>query len=938
MLEGIPGSGKGQMLTHLRERYQQGHAWRRGWEIDAGLTLGPAETPSAVAGLVALDDEFRRRNVWRRWSLPLLTPRFTLLRDELARIKPAPGNVTDTGGALMQWLVRTLGRLGWSASTGTPPLVMAPPAGPLVSLLRRLWLRLGRDEASRWVRGQLEALQRPFIGDAADRALQTHLEHGLIEAMAADLSAAGERRRFALRTAILFFDSFDEADAAACGWVLELSDELWKREAPVMLALSCGAQRAWSARVGEATYRMDGLVASDAVEIHTLGLLNEHDQELALMRHEVPKEMMKRLKEISRGHQFALDLLALCFGKGKFGGPRELEVLAKELRELKGGNVDDEEWLSTFCAAIAPRLERALDERLLRYARAAAVLRTFDERLLRKVLRNAGYFEVECYERLVATALVEGPRASALLATGEAYAIAPLLRDCWKQMGYDPEALREWHERALEHFEAEQAATSDLDRWFGLRAEVLHHRLYIDPKRGRAELVAAFEKELSAGRLNGCRMLIDVARDDNGPGTRDWRVEVETMAGDCYLREGAYALAEGSFRAAKDLSEGGSVELRLRVMQALASSLRLRARLVEAAHEVAHVLAHSRDQPVAHFQATWTSSLIEKERGNLDDADRLARRAWKQLEDLRLDDVGTQQEAAASFGLRDLPRKRAHLLRHRADIARRRGHYRESAGLLVEAESAYRDDPEPGAEALLSIVRAHLLRLKGQARAGEDLAERAHSVIVEETSSPRAELMAIRCIAQARLAGETPEQARDLFTQLATVDAHDYPVSVAVGNFGLGELARHALDYEGAHRHYRVAATPAVPDLHVFEHVYGQLGLVELHREQGQARLASELLRSIDDELLRQHPLLSFWGHLLGARAQYAGANTNRGRAGARGRGRRSRARWMLTRAQRALKRIEISDGRHLPQQVYDATDAAFSNGRELNPVMLLLP
>ena len=586
----------------------------------------------------------------------------------------------------------------------------------------------------------------------------------------------------------------------------------------------------------------------------------------------------------------------------------------------------DDGWVDEFCRILAPEPSSGLPDEVELHARAAATLRSFDRALLSEVMGER--FSGRAFRELTHTPLVVSPRPSGLLDTGEAYRVRSFLRAFWRRQPDDREQVDRWHKTAMGHFEGLADSTPDEEHAFALHAEALFHRLCLDRESAAAELQRRFFDELERGRLDRCETLIEVAR-DLGAEDRAWLAEIEEMACRTYHGDGRYELAAEAFAKAKQLASdtSQSTDAALRAAQGLATCLRLLGRLTEAGGEASWVLERADGNLAARFQAVWTDSLVERELGRLERAQERAADARRLLDPLLRARNG-DAEAAGLLGIGHLKRKPAHLLRHEAEIARRAGRYRTSARFLENAVSAYRRDPEPEAEALLEVVRAHLLRLEGDAARAIKRATRARAVLDrDEVGKPRSRIIALRCLVQAELVGSRPHDARALLQTLAELNLRESPRSVTLAHYGLGELDRLGGELSSARAHYRLARSATV-GAEVFEHVYGLLGLVEVERQGKRVDQACNLIDSIDAETYAEHPLLSFWIALLGARAH----------AGRPSRAARRHTRRLLEQAAATLERFELRGGRHQPHDDYARTRAAIDAGEPLQPVRLLLP
>lgn len=932
VIEGVDGSGKARVMSHLRATVQRSRSWRTGHELDVRIELGPVGVRGREQALAQLRMQLEERSWRRRRRVPVRTPRFDLIGDELADARYRHGlQARDRlGFGLLGWAVGVLASMvgSWLSGNPTPPRSL-PPRGPLTRAWARLRVQLGIGASARWAIGRLEQVDATvFVGDRESARIQ-ELERLLSKAMAADLAAAGARSWRRLHRAGVFVAISEVGAQPEPGsWVVDLADDMLHAKAPVVLVISCRTQRVWSERAARhvGVHRTPTLTRSPEVEIHTLGPLSEEARSAILEHYGVPPREWRTLSALSRGHQGVLDMLGVWRGRADGASFEQIrDALADVPPPADGAELDDS-WVREVYKRVAPRLEQGLDPALRRHGRACAALRTFDRDLLAKVLGDG--FDEAILDELLRTGMVGGPWPRHDLGMRKAYAVIPIARDLWWEDATKDGSAAIWHGRALKHFMELSWSAPTPEIAFAIEAEIHFHRLSLTPELGRRALMEAFFEELRHGRFKNGETLVDIAR-DLGPQERAWRAEVEALAGRLYVQEGQLRLAEGRFREAKALAAdvADRPDLIVRVRQSLASCLRLRGRLVEADRELMALLSHTARHPIAHFQAMWTYSLVKKERGFLEEAHRTASSALAQYEQMPLDDP-EWQAAARSLGLVDVTRKRAHLLRHRADIARRRGQYRASMRWIAAAEEAYRGDPEAEAQALLDVVHAHLLRQKGRARAGEDLAERASTVLCSSGMSIRSQVIATRCLAQAQLASGQPERAYDAFSALAELSSSDHPASAAIGNFGLGELARLRGDVTAAIGYYGIASTPASRDTHVFEHLYGELALVDVHREQGQADHAMRMLDLLQRSVSAEHPLLQFWIAVLGARVH---------RAQERGLRLGKQTRQALAAADHLLDRLGHRDRRHPLRSALSTTRSALEDRRAPQPLLLLL-
>lgn len=866
VIVGVRGSGKGQLLTYLRASYRDGRRYRWGEELDAILDFSGIP-PERETGLVVLQDQLRHNaSRWRR----VRTPRFSLVGHRLWQHRQQTGRALVDRSALQadaEWMASAGFAVGKALLTGGPPLVKpSRRAGP-VRWARVAWARHGPSAASRWARLCFDELPSNSLRGEHDEAIELQLERLLSKAIAEDLRVATKRRILPVTTVMVFVAAYDRVESKSTNarWLVELADDMAAVGARVMLVVAGRAEQLWSERLRSGMHRRIGRVElGRTVEIHPLDPLEPSERRYRLLHHGVPAELIEPFAEASQGHPLALNVLAMRFGHGRATTARQHERdLLRQLQALNESDIhEQEEWVGRFCAIIAPSLMVGFGKRLRRHVRAAAVLRTFDRTVLKAVMGSE--FDATSFERLVETGLVDVPRPAPLLRSENAFRVQQFVREFWRQTA--DEAEQDWNRSALAVFVARADSEDDEQLQFELRVEALYHDLLVNGATAQARFYEALTAELQERRHSRSELLLDLVADLKTD-LRSWCGHIEAYAGRQYLEGGADDLAIKHLNAAKALAEREPVlrDVRLRIAPALARHHRLHHRLDEALAEINVVLEDPEHDPVARFNATWLLTLIEKDRGQLAQADRLAEEALAEHAAL-LDATPKYEAAITDLGLHSFPRKRAHLLRHQADIARRAGRYGDCDALLRAAAEAYEADPEPKAEAVLRAIRADLLRLEGRTAEAEKLATQACDELAALSSDRHADLIARRSLAKARLAGADPESARAMLRDLAGVDSSAFPISAALGAYGLGEIDRLAGDYDEARKHY-LAAIASSRHEHVIERMYARLGLVELERHAGDPHKAAPYLRIVERHgTTHYHGLLWFWTQLLRAR------------------------------------------------------------------------
>jgi tetratricopeptide (TPR) repeat protein len=873
VIEGSRGSGKSHLMTRLRSAFRMDQAWLLAEDLDARIDMSTT-APEPEPALMLVRSQLRRphSSLWR----PAPTPRFDLMRAHLARHRRHMGAAGPPTGAIaadLEWLVRAGVKVAGSVQAGGVPLV-APSmkAGPL------RWVRLARTQlgigrAAKWVKAEVARLPGTNIAGERDVQRLHALEGGLARAMAEDLGRATSRDKLRVGQILILIDAYHRVESSTNPrWVVEFADALQRVRAHVILVVACRHQRLWTEHMEADATLSDykAFKASTAIEVHRLRPLEWQECRYTLANYRVPANLVDGLATISRGHPLALRLLGMHFGRHGGGGldPADNKLLS----QLPKGKHVDEEWVADFCSIIGPSILEGLSRSIAFHARAAAALRAFDRPLLAKVMGDS--FRGGVFKELLETPLIETLTATRTFPSEHVYRIRAFARGFWQEDLSEIEAQRGWHQRAADHFRIQaDAAGADPEREFETRAEVLFHELCLGSDEAEQRFATAFVAALRSGRLDHCEMLLQSASD--APLSRlDWKARVAVMAGRMYLAAHQYELAEERLLEASELMAGRKDDdLVVAISQTLAKCYRLQGRLDEARQETAAVLKRAANNPVARFQAIWTNSLLATSAGDLRHAEELADTAEWLLDDLLSEEKAQRSTSLAQqLGIGRLPRKRVHMQRHRADLARRRGDYLTATRLIDAAEQGYADEPEDSAVWHLRVLRSHVLRAEGLTDAAIDTAEAVRADIARSTSSDRrASLLAVRCLAQAKLASGDTQSARSLFAALCDSDPGAYPPGRIIGHWGLGELDRLAGDAPGAAKSYRAALEDRGESRTVFERTYAQLGLAEVERMRGDIDRSLERLKRFELlDICAAHPSLRFWCDVFAARALFA--------------------------------------------------------------------
>lgn len=904
VVQGVLGSGKTQLLTRMRTTFRYRRAWLSRDDVDARLDLSGDLAPEPEQVLGTLRRQLARNSsFWRRAG----TPRFDLVQGALAAHRVRLGQLGPPPSATaadLKFLFSNAGRVTAALESGGLPLIVpSRKAGPL-RWARQAQVKLGISKSAKWVKEHLQGTSGSDLYAERERETLRSLERSLCVAMAADLAHANGRRRLGLGQIAIFVDAYDriEAESTNKRWLVEFADDLRAAGARVVLTIACRSQSTWTERLQDDPDhgQLGAHTVSATVEIVPLQPLPWPEREIALRLYGINDHgLLQSLAQVSHGHPLFLGLLGTHFGRGEAPRPGSREhALLAELPKLGRRTDFDDEWVRSFLAAMAPLILDGLAPRLQDHARAAASLRTFDRGVLAHVMEER--FSDKRFGELRETGLLGPPRQSGLFPKEESFRVKGFVREALANDDADTGARDVWHARAREYYDAAAMESFDPERQFALGAEALRHRFFGEPEAAAEQYVRAFVAELDSGRFDRCEVLLDVAA-SLPPRDRNWRARVAAFAGRTYLADNRYELAEQRLEEARQLVEDPVLELA--IAHALAKCQRLRGRYTQARGAVA-VMSRARDRhPVATFAASWQLSLVAKAEGKLTEASATASEAESALRALLGLDDRVRNQAQWDIGLSSLDRKRAHLLRHQADLARRGGDYRLADELVVQAQESYASHPESVAQQHLAFLRSHLLRARGATQEASAVAEGVMTWSAsQEVPDRRTVVAANRALAQASLIGSEPQRAKPFLEMLVAVEAEIYPGGAVIGHWGLGELARIGGVPEDARDHYGTSIRIATEHGVVVEKLYAQFGLAEVERDQdAPEKAAKRLARFRASHLLDEHPLLEFWWALLAARAATDSVESRQ-------------AEDHFLRAERAVGRLLTPDGAPTPE------------------------
>lgn len=861
VIQGPRGHQKSELIDYLR--FSNNKRWALvAEERDSKVDLFAIDPePETVLASVS-----RQLTASKSFSRPLRFPRLArvqaLLTLEQLREGLPPSQMSAVE-ADRNWLaaagVQIVNRAA-DISIPTPPRSVK-----LNRWLHAAWWKISPTAAGRWVRGLQRGLPAQDAAATSRRERLERLRDGLTKALVEDLRKATRRRLLPIAEVVVFIDGYHRVERSSQpDFIVELANQLAASRARVMLVVACREQILWSklAQSQPDYQNFSSMETSERIQIHHLAPIGWSERIRSLFKDEVPAPLAGGLAELSLGMPVMLNLFGAAFGNGK-NASRNARAL---LDELPTAERFDNEWFERCSRIVARYTVKELDHSLKLHLRAAATQRNFDKALLAKLLGS--HFVGEHYEELVSSDLVGTPRPSLLLDGKQTYRVRSFVREVLAADDTELNAVTEWHRLAHDYFEASAKASQDPDLAFLLETEALFHRLFIEPGVAKPELLRRFQVQLLALRTDRCEGLLRAALDFEKKDTH-WRATCLVHAGKMYLARGRYEWAEERLVEAKGLLslDEKDPELAVATCLALARCYRLQERFALARREL-RSLSGRNVHNVVEFMSTWSESLEAKFEGRLatsvDRADECRHLLKELLAETNVDDSA---HAAERYGVGGLPRKRFHISRHEADIARRAGDYPASLAKVKEALTGYEEDPEDGIEAYTELVRVHLLRQEGHFNSSFDLAQ---NLFDEFTAPPSEDLRgaveAKRCMAHATLCGPEPEFAREMLEELTKADPVISSQARRFGFFGLGELERLQGHFGQARSFYDLSEQ--VNDSRPrFESLYAELGQIEIERIERPERVAGGVRQLLRQTEVREHPSFVFYATLLELRA-----------------------------------------------------------------------
>jgi tetratricopeptide (TPR) repeat protein len=774
---GPPRIGKSALLERVAR--EQLDLRREAVLVDLADATSPAQIGEQI-----------RRGLTRRRPWRLFT-RFATVRDELARMRPtdAPGALVQSAGDAAKIVVGIAGQ-AHPASTALGGVLLAARTlrGPLRAVLR--------PRQRRWARREMRALPSRRATFPRERTVRLQgLDQLVPRALAEDFA---ERRRRRARSVVLLFDHHDRGRVpllAASGedFALALARELQRKEVRVLVVV---ARDAPLDRLGDDADGRDGAMQDDAgvwrsqnVEQQGLGLLSEDEMtELLRLRPNVEGRETE-LGELCGGHPGVLDLA----------------IAASRTRPPPGGlSTNHDAAARAILDHVTTCFLEGLSPEQRREMRLAAVPRAFDRALLNVVLDRET--EQGWIDEQLGRGLLE-PVVDARHGDGVWRVISALRRVLLRELatGVDRHMFLAAQSRALGHLATLPRAADD-EAEFVREVEREYHRAAMDPDEGLNELGRRADVALAEHRIDRCQRILDALEDLT---IIDRRTDVGVALVRAKLLNDlhAYELAAKELeRAARRYPLDAQLDpAAVALALELAKTARLRGEYDDALRrfdELERLAARVQAHPL-NVHCPWERSLVRRQLDDIGEASAELSIARDRFSALVARDPDRAERDARRYGISQLLRKPAHMLRHEAELHRMAGDYAAAHSCIEQALELY-GNADVSATLYARVVRANILRAEGLDTEAEAEArgvrERCESALpVEE----RARLLALRAEALAAIAcGREPYAALDALVQ---TPLELYPAAAPTGLLARGELRRRQHDYAGAINDYKGA-------------------------------------------------------------------------------------------------------------------------------------
>ncbi len=784
----------------MRRSFTLRRSWYRGEEVDAKVDFF-AVAPEPEPTFESINTQLSANSSWIR---RLRSPRFRRMQTLLAREQSGQGEASVRSEAAEN-------DLGWLEEMGLPvPPVLVQKRRPSRSRLREIpleirefWWRHSPTSAAVWVREFWQRLPAPMAGPGSLRQRIEMLQAGLGAATAEDLRRATRRLILPISEVALFFDGYHRVERRdRPTFVIDFFERIAESKARVLLVVACRRQTQWSELADEQPdcEWFGPMTISNLVQIHRLESLGWSDSVHALWKYGVPADLVHELTQLSAGMPVALSLLGRAFGTtGDDSRDRAL------LNRLPLKTEPREEWFDQFSQILVAEMLQGLRPNLDLHLRAAATQRNFDRNLLAHLLGDD--FSNRSFRQLIDSEFVGTARPSSVLRTEESYRVRSFVRDILAAAPSQGD-VNKWRRLSVEYLTGQAERTPDPELEFQFEAEVLYHRLFMEPDVAKPELIQLFHAQLHASRTDHCEALLWIGLRFNWADP-EWQATVLTHAGTMYLARNQNKLALERLLEAKATAQlnGSSSPLAVTISLVLARCYRLEERSLEARKELAWLGQRGDLHPVVRFQCLWSECREERDHGELIASRELTNEARELLSEL-LDDTRREESTATAklHALGPLPRKRAHIVRHEADLARRGGDYVTSLAKMTEALEGYKTDPEMGIERYTELVGAHVRRQEGAFDTSIEAAFHIYNGFMEQKPRDlRGAGWAMRCLAQAQLQAADPEAAAPTLEKLTTIDPLVYPRARPFGLLGQAIIQRRLGNYPEARQLLRLS-------------------------------------------------------------------------------------------------------------------------------------
>lgn len=859
---GLGGSGKTYLFHYLREQIIP--QWEKNNSTrcpSAYISFRPGYTGISIA-----DALWSLRAQLRRADKNFTFPRFDLLfskfweRTYKSSIKENRNLLPDD----LEWVKELLEVVEHVPAIGDAAKILSL----IISYGGRVKNWFAKKSVLDWF---VTKIEKPFGMNwkVALQLIETNDFHRLlVDAFATDLVAANDQITNEIVKPILLVDTYEYLQdqlgiiqgKEAQGFIQTLAEILVNLNANVLLVIAGRNKIRWGeVQLQDGTWSPDkysmwarGVSVNNAnncisplLEQYSVDNLSEEDS-LNYLEHKrgmKNEKLNHKIYHLTRGYPLALsttvDLLSLAGQEAE----TELRILSSRSTDLEPFS---EAWERELNSWLLERLLEQLTEQnrrdMVGMLRAAAIPRWFNEDLLYSLIGE--YNLQEKFDQLLKFSFVEPYDFSRKENEHNSFRLHPTMRKLLLNSTRLKGQRQKWNEIARDYFENRVAKCTDPSEGISFQVEAIYHRIALQLREGFDAAESMFFREIDNQNFSACESIIHMLSEiDDLPLSEC--AKLLTIKGRYYKALTQYELAVQSLMEA-ELIQSRDVELephRIMTIHTVADTLRLMGKYSESLirwRQLQNEATKSGEERLL-FLSLWGQSLTLKLTDDVAQSIDLGQKAENLL--LKIKQM-EENGLYAPMPLRVTPTITmfANLKRHQAELLRYVCNFVDSYNSCQEALSIYKAENVLGFN-YTRLILAHLFRMEGAFDDALELALLSKDQF-EKLRDLRGVLSSKRALAQIAYASGNYSLSEVTARELISLPFHLYPHGVIYGHLVLGEIARFGDEISPATNHYDTAIEFCQSVGGKVEIAYGQLGLTELKRIEGNTTEALKLASS----------------------------------------------------------------------------------------------